>query len=132
MVKDAPQDLDADVKLTVSIPRSLFDEVSALLEKRGVAVDVFVRMGLRNVVRKSMFHFFDTPLAFGKYRGETLGDVIKVDPGYILWALKNMDRFEIDDDSAALLNSIVATEGLPSADSGPTKRKPKLRVVDQK
>jgi len=33
-------------------------------------------------------------LTFGKWRGSALGDVLKDDPGYVAWAIKEIDGFE--------------------------------------
>lgn len=38
----------------------------------------------------------DTPLAFGKYRGRTVEDVLEEDAGYLMWALENVEQFEVD------------------------------------
>lgn len=38
----------------------------------------------------------DTILDFGKHRGKTVEDVLADDPGWLLWALENAERFEVD------------------------------------
>jgi uncharacterized protein (DUF3820 family) len=38
----------------------------------------------------------DTPLAFGKYRGRTVEDVLAEDPAYLLWAMETVEQFEVD------------------------------------
>jgi uncharacterized protein (DUF3820 family) len=46
-----------------------------------------------------MVYDLDTPLAFGKYKGRTVEDVLQCDPAYLLWAMENVDQFEVDDDA---------------------------------
>ena len=46
----------------------------------------------------------DTPLAFGKYKGRTVEDVLEEDPAYLLWAAENVESFDVD---AALQDAIV-------------------------
>lgn len=39
----------------------------------------------------------DSVIDFGKkHRGRTVEDVLSDDPGYLLWALESVDRFETD------------------------------------
>jgi hypothetical protein len=38
-------------------------------------------------------------LGFGKYKGQTIKDVIRVDPDYILWCVDNIEWFELDEES---------------------------------
>lgn len=46
----------------------------------------------------------DTVLDFGKHKGLTVEDVLNDDPRYLLWALENVERFEVDN---ALHDAIV-------------------------
>lgn len=36
-----------------------------------------------------------TKFDFGKYKGETIADVVAHDPKYILWAVENIDWFDV-------------------------------------
>ena len=38
----------------------------------------------------------DSKISFGKYRGKTIKEIWQLDPGYINWALSNVNGFEID------------------------------------
>ena len=51
-----------------------------------------------------MIYDLDDALQFGKHRGRTVEDVLEEDPGWLLWALENTDRFEVD---KALEDAIV-------------------------
>lgn len=43
-----------------------------------------------------MVYDLDTALDFGKHRGRTVEDLLGDDPRYLLWALENVERFEVD------------------------------------
>ena len=38
----------------------------------------------------------DTVLTFGKYKEETVEEVLKKDPSYLVWAADNIEWFELD------------------------------------
>jgi uncharacterized protein (DUF3820 family) len=42
-------------------------------------------------------------LTFGKYKGETLNDIIKTQPQYVSWLLSNAEWFTINGEATALL-----------------------------
>ena len=52
----------------------------------------------------AMMYDLDTPLDFGKYRGRVVEDVLVEDPAYLLWAMENVERFNVDN---ALYDEIV-------------------------
>lgn len=43
---------------------------------------------------------------FGKYKGETIEDIIENDPQYVDWCLENVKHFSLNDEAEELLNSI--------------------------
>ncbi|HEX4112735.1 MAG TPA: hypothetical protein VH020_09390 [Stellaceae bacterium] len=43
-----------------------------------------------------MTYDLDTVLDFGRYKGRTVEDVLADDPRYLLWAMENVERFEVD------------------------------------
>ena len=96
--------------ISVTLPAQLLDHVEEILAGRGIDIDTFVRMGLRNVTRKVPFYGLETPLGFGKYRGETLEAVIRCDPTYVIWALQTLERFEIAEEAIALLDEVVTAD----------------------
>lgn len=38
----------------------------------------------------------DDTVTFGKHKGLTVEDVMEVDPGWLKWAMENVDDFELD------------------------------------
>jgi hypothetical protein len=47
------------------------------------------------VEREVRSHDLDTVLDFGKYKGMTIDMVMDEDPGYLLWAVKNIIWFDL-------------------------------------
>ena len=43
----------------------------------------------------SMRYDLDAPLAFGRYKGRTVEDVLDDDPDCLLWVLENVEQFEV-------------------------------------
>lgn len=50
-----------------------------------------------------MKYDLDIAMQFGKHKGRSVEDVLADDPQYLLWALENVDSFEVD---AALQDAI--------------------------
>lgn len=40
----------------------------------------------------------DTVLRFGRYKGLTIGEVLKEDPAYLVWAAANVSGFDLHHD----------------------------------
>ncbi len=40
----------------------------------------------------------DYILPFGKYKGTSVGDVLELNPGYLLWAVENIEWFDLHAD----------------------------------
>lgn len=55
-----------------------------------------------------MIYDLDTPLGFGKYKGQPVEDVLADDPSYLLWCLENVESFSVDQ---ALEDEIVRAAG---------------------
>ena len=47
----------------------------------------------------------DSSLHFGKYKGSTVGDVLKSDPSYIVWCFDNIKFFKVDYDLKVEIDS---------------------------
>ncbi len=46
-------------------------------------------------------------MIFGKYKGETLEEVILFDPTYIEWALDEINDFELDDNAMKIFEQSI-------------------------
>jgi hypothetical protein len=49
-------------------------------------------------------------LKFGQYKGESINEVIKTDPEYIVWCLKNLKHFMISPEVIEKIRRIVLLE----------------------
>jgi ribosomal protein L11 methylase PrmA len=47
----------------------------------------------------------ETPLQFGKFKGQTIEHVLAVKPSYIRWALNTVKMFEVDEQVQKALDS---------------------------
>lgn len=52
---------------------------------------------------------FNSIMPFGKYKGQTIGDIIQGDPSYLLWCKDNLS-FELDDNCLELINYSLEKE----------------------
>lgn len=53
--------------------------------------------------RPSPITDIDTVLTFGKYKGESIADIIECDPQYLVWLHNNSEFFEL---SSSILDEI--------------------------
>lgn len=45
---------------------------------------------------KSKMFTKESVLEFGKHKGETVEDVLKYDPSYLVWCIENLKWFDVD------------------------------------
>jgi len=97
-------------ELLVEIPRNLYEEVNKLATDRDITVGDIVRLYFRTLVTanksKAVIDLKDE-MPFGKFQGETLEIIIKAEPKYVLWMIKNNERFEIAPDAMKLMEEIL-------------------------
>lgn len=53
---------------------------------------------------KAVLHDRDSVISFGKYKGQTVQEVMNDDPDYLIWAYENIVEFDLD---AQVLDEIV-------------------------
>jgi hypothetical protein len=87
------------------------DEVGADMEKfcveRNVSISDLIRVSIRQVGRHPLRYELDTKLKFGKYNGETIETIIKIDPEYILWAASTIDGFKLSEKCGQLIEFLL-------------------------
>jgi hypothetical protein len=52
----------------------------------------------------------DDSVKFGKYKGYDLKTLIEKDSKYVIWCLKNIDWFEVDEEADAYLGEVFENE----------------------
>jgi hypothetical protein len=77
-----------------------------ILRERGTTIEAFLTFQLRGLTRKAKVYHLREQLTFGKYEGEFLEDIIRTEPGYITWCLRNLVNFVIDPIALELLSQM--------------------------
>ena len=91
----------------------LFDRLHDFAASRGTDVETLIRVATTAMMRAGKYYMLDTKLGFGKYLGETMEAVIRLDPGYVKWAVEKIEGLTLSADALALLDRITlaAVEG---------------------
>jgi hypothetical protein len=103
---------EKEEELSVRLSSAVIRSLKRSAEQRGIEVSDFIRLGLIGLSRKSKYMDVDTIFSFGKYYGETLGIVVKVDPSYVYWCMKNLEGFILSTEAEGLLLEIMHQERL--------------------
>lgn len=77
---------------------SVATAVRKLCDDRGITTDDFLRVALKNYERptRSRPLGLGAKFTFGKYSGEVVSTIVKLDPGYILWLAEQGRAFDED------------------------------------
>lgn len=94
-------------EVSVTLPNDLVNRLYAFTAKRGLDDTDVVRIAIEGVLRKGKFYTLTTQLNFGKYHGETMETVIRLDPGYVHWALTNVEALSICPECEDLLQGML-------------------------
>ena len=91
----------------------LFDRLHDFAASRGTDVETLIRVATTAMMRAGKYYMLDTKLGFGKYLGETMEAVIRLDPSYVKWAIETIAGLTLSTDALALLDRITlaAVEG---------------------
>ena len=108
--KKAPKKAETFVK--VQLPFDLYAKLEAFADIRGLTVDDLIRVGSQALLRQGRYHDLSTPLSFGKFAGETVETVVRLDPGYMRWLISNTDKLVVSEAVTDLLDSIEEDLGL--------------------
>jgi hypothetical protein len=105
------------VPATTSIPvaHELYIRLSDFGSSRGLDVETLARVALSSLLRAGHFYALDTPLSFGQYAGEKMETVIRLNPGYVRWAIEHVDGMCLSEGAQALLDNML-TRDLEAAD----------------
>jgi hypothetical protein len=55
----------------------------------------------------------DDVISFGKYKEDTIAEIIDKDPDYLEWAIFNVEDFELDDEALNFLENALGHEPEP-------------------
>ena len=95
------------VTLRLELDRDIALRADALLTKRGTSIATFLRLKLQELLLESPLTVYelDTQVQFGKYRGERLENIIRVDPGYVLYLRRTSKGFPLSEEALELLET---------------------------
>lgn len=94
-----------DVIITVAVPGDLLDKALAVLDSRGSSLEDHVRLQLRRLIRKPKVYGLEDVITFGKYRGEHMNAIIRADPSYATWCLRNIEGFTLSTEALEVLST---------------------------
>ena len=99
----------------VPVSNELYVRLSDFGASRGLDVETLARIALSGLLRAGRFYALDTPLSFGQYAGEKMETVIRLNPGYVSWAIEHVDGMCLGEGAQTLLDQML-TRDLEAAD----------------
>jgi uncharacterized protein (DUF3820 family) len=100
------------MRVRVEVPDRLAAQIEPVLLQRGLSLDEVVRLYLRSLVTTSeRMAALDvkSEMPFGKFKGEQIGVIIRVDPDYVAWMLANSKSFKLTPEALSLLEAVQAS-----------------------
>lgn len=91
----------------LKLPEALALVFEGKLEEIEATAQVFFQVQVRGFLRQGATFDVKDVITFGKYEGEVLEDVIKVNPGYVKWMIRNTTNFKVTMAAAQFLNQIL-------------------------
>lgn len=91
---------------TIVLPKELIDTILQIAEKRKTDMATVVKLAMMNLTRCSGQYDLNTKMRFGKYADATLEGVIRCDPGYVHWAIRTLDNFNLSAEATELLEQV--------------------------
>lgn len=93
--------------VNVRLPTDLANRLHSFAEQRGLLLEDVVRVATSTMLRSNKFYMLDTRLQFGKYAGEMMETVVRLDPGYVRWAINKIEGIAVHDDVLKLLDHML-------------------------
>ncbi len=95
------------VPVVFNVTPELAERLVDLVARRGADMDAFGTLMIRSFTRAPTIYSLEDKLGFGKYHGERCEDVIRGDPSYIEWLLRQDSKtFKLGQDGLDLLETI--------------------------
>lgn len=110
-LKEPKEPVLETVTITVEVSREVFDFAQRELKITGAKVEDYICMKLRALAtaRDCVFDIHDK-MPFGKYRGEIIDTVMRVDPQYLNWLNTVSERFFLKPNAEQLLAVVLAID----------------------
>lgn len=97
----------APTEHTIAVSAALFAKLHNFSQSRGIDIESFIRVATTSVMRANRYYDLDTVLCFGKFSGERMETVIRIDPGYVSWAVENITGLCLSDNAQNLLDHMI-------------------------
>lgn len=92
------------VVLSVQVSRALLTKAEKILGDRGTTVDTWIRLQLKRFVKNVKFYGLTDKITFGKYRDELMETIIRTDPEYVAWLIREVEGFALEVEAFNLLS----------------------------
>lgn len=97
---------DPTSTVKIKIDREIAEDFEALCEDRGLTSEQMFRVMLRSFTRRKVFFTLQDELNFGKYNGLNVEEVIRADPRYVNWLLRESNWFRLAPGAQGLLEEL--------------------------
>lgn len=93
--------------ISVEIDDAVAKQVQAMLTARGTDVQTYIRLHLRSFTRVDTVLGLQAKMTFGKYLGELVEDVCRVNPGYVRWVITESTNVRFEPEVTELLEELA-------------------------
>lgn len=90
----------------IYLPASLIAEATEKLGEREIELETFVAIYLRMVLRSKTILDLEDIIPFGKYQGEIVEHIVRIDPSYVQWLITQDGRTKFKPDVILLCAEI--------------------------
>lgn len=90
---------------SIQVSTEFYEKLSEIATSRGVGLEDLLRIAIAGTVKIIRTLGLDDILEFGKYRGELVENVIRIDPRYMNWVVGNT-CYGLDEEAQDLLDEI--------------------------
>ena len=101
---------DPDWKKHKHIPVSgcrvwqILEDIEIVESEGGIIINkVNAKKAKATKTKRNSTYTFDTMLTFGKYKGKTIKEVVDINPGYLKWAVSNIEGFNLTPEIVELI-----------------------------
>jgi hypothetical protein len=92
----------------IYLPATLVERASAkLCEERDISIEDYISVFLRSIIRAKLILKLDDDLPFGKYVGEKVETICKIDPSYISWLISQDGKTKFAPEVLSLVNAML-------------------------
>lgn len=92
---------------TVELSVDLFLRLSKFAASRGLDVESLIRVATTAIMRANRYYDIDTVVTFGKFSGEKMETIVRLDPGYVSWCAEHISGFCLSEDCSVLLDEML-------------------------